>query len=182
MLPAHRGCAAGTLQVLGAAGKGYSPLLHIVQEVLNCTLQHSAYSRECFPARLLPSLSGGCFGCGLGLGTHGFGFGQNVGCGNFCHQQELPLHPLFKGEKKRQNQKWLHNPYLLGAPQQGDKIRIGCITILGTYTRQGRCRQVSPKILAGVGRCHKFFWQVSAGVRQFGRSTWKHTHRHNPQT
>ena len=29
---------------------------------------------------------------------------------------------------------------------------------------------------AGVGRCHKNFRQVSAGVGQFGRGTWKHTH------
>ena len=36
--------------------------------------------------------------------------------------------------------------------------------------------------MAGVGRCHTNVRQVSAGVRQFGRGTWKQTHRHNPQT
>ena len=34
----------------------------------------------------------------------------------------------------------------------------------GASTCQGGCQQVSKMFLAGVGRCHKCFWQVSAGV------------------
>ena len=47
----------------------------------------------------------------------------------------------------------------------GVGVGAGVGTILGVNTCHGRC-----------GRCHKNFRHVSAGVRQFSRGTWKHTH------
>ena len=49
-------------------------------------------------------------------------------------------------------------------PSIRQSLMMGQCT-LGANTRHGRCRQVSQN-----------FRQVSAGVRQFGRGTWKHTH------
>ena len=44
----------------------------------------------------------------------------------------------------------------------GHRAPIG--TILGANTCHGRCRQVSEKVLAGVGRCHKELRQVLGQV------------------
>ena len=38
-----------------------------------------AAASECFPGCLLPSLCGDCICCGLGFGTHRFGFGHHAG-------------------------------------------------------------------------------------------------------
>ena len=48
------------------------------------------------------------------------------------------------------------------AMTSGFEMTGSILTILGANTCHGRCRQVSLKVLAGVGRWHKKLRQVSA--------------------
>ena len=53
-----------------------------------------------------------------------------------------------------------------------------CVLILGIEPNTSEPYLALTPATACVGRCHKNFWQVSAGVRQFGRGTWKLKHTH----